>query len=54
MGKTWDIEEFKRIARKAAAEGIVLLKNDDSALPLAKDSKVSVFGRSQKNRRADK
>ena len=49
MGKTWDIEEFKRIARKAAAEGIVLLKNDDSALPLAKDSKVSVFGRSQMN-----
>ena len=49
MGKTWNIEAFKRVARKAAAEGIVLLKNDDNALPLAKGSRVSVFGRSQMN-----
>ena len=49
MGKTWDIEKFKEVARRAAAEGIVLIKNDNKALPLAKGTKVSVFGRSQMN-----
>ena len=49
MGKTWDIEKFKQTARKAAAEGIVLLKNDGNVLPLEKGTKVSVFGRSQMN-----
>ena len=49
MGKTWNIEEFKKTARAAAAEGIVLLKNDDNALPLKKGAKVAVFGRSQMN-----
>ena len=49
MGKIWNIEEFKKTARAAAAEGIVLLKNDDNALPLKKVAKVAVFGRSQMN-----
>ena len=49
MGKTWNIEEFKKTARAAAAEGIVLLKNDDNALPFEKGTKVAVFGRSQMN-----
>ncbi len=49
MAKIWDIEKFKKTARKAAAEGIVLLKNDKKTLPLEKGTKVAVFGRSQMN-----
>ena len=49
MGKIWDYEKFKATARLAAAEGIVLLKNDEKTLPLAKNTKVAVFGRSQMN-----
>ncbi len=49
MGKTWNIEEFKKTARSAAAEGIVMLKNDNNALPLGSGTKVAVFGRSQMN-----
>ncbi len=32
------------ISKRAAEEGIVLLENENNALPLAKDSKVAVFG----------
>ena len=49
MGKVWDLDKFKKTAREAAAEGIVLLKNDDNALPLADGEKLAVFGRSQFN-----
>ncbi|WP_408070800.1 glycoside hydrolase family 3 C-terminal domain-containing protein [Butyrivibrio sp. JL13D10] len=49
MAKTWDIEKFKKTARAAAAEGIVLLKNDKDALPLKKGAGLAVFGRSQMN-----
>ncbi|SDB03407.1 glycoside hydrolase family 3 C-terminal domain-containing protein [Butyrivibrio sp. INlla16] len=49
MGKTWDIKQFAKTARAAAAEGIVLLKNDKNALPLEKGAKIAVFGRSQMN-----
>lgn len=35
------------ICRKAAAEGMVLLKNDDAILPFSKENTVSVFGRVQ-------
>lgn len=33
------------LARQAAQEGIVLLKNENNALPLTNDDKVAVFGR---------
>ena len=49
MSKIWNAEEFKKTIREAAAEGIVLLKNDKKALPLEKGSRVSIFGRSQMN-----
>ena len=49
MGKTWDIEKFKLSARKAAAEGIVMLENEGGALPLKKNEKIAVFGRAQMN-----
>ena len=49
MGKTWDVKKFADTARAAAAEGIVLLKNDRGALPIEKNAKVAVFGRSQMN-----
>lgn len=39
--------EIVQSCREAAAEGIVLLKNDNEALPLDKGRKVSVFGRVQ-------
>ena len=38
---------FKDIARKAASEGIVLLKNDNNILPLKENSTISIFGRIQ-------
>lgn len=37
-------EETDRIAYNASAEGIILLKNRNGALPLDKSSKVAVFG----------
>lgn len=43
------LRNYGKIARLAAAEGIVMLKNDNKALPLEKGTKVAVFGRSQFN-----
>ena len=43
------IEEAKALATEIAEEGIVLLKNDDAALPLAEGTKVNVFGWSSTN-----
>jgi len=37
------------IARKAAAEGFVLLKNDNDVLPIAKDKKVAIYGAGASN-----
>lgn len=38
-------EKIVPLARLAAAEGIVMLKNDNNTLPLKKDDNVAVFGR---------
>ncbi|MBQ6461990.1 MAG: glycoside hydrolase family 3 C-terminal domain-containing protein, partial [Pseudobutyrivibrio sp.] len=43
------IDEAKALCTQIAEEGIVLLKNDDKALPLAEGSKVNVFGWSSTN-----
>ena len=42
-----DWNEYTALARQAVAEGCVLLKNDDKALPIRKGERVSVFGRIQ-------
>lgn len=49
MGMTWtlDWEKYTEAARQTVAEGCVLLKNDNGALPLEKGCRVSVFGRIQ-------
>ena len=45
MTNKFDLKEYAKIARQAAAEGCVLLKNDNQALPLREGDKVAVFGR---------
>ena len=44
---TLDMNQYLDTARRAVAEGQVLLKNDNKVLPLNKDCKVAVFGRIQ-------
>lgn len=39
-----DLAGHAKVAREAAAQGMVLLKNDDHALPLAAAKRVAVFG----------
>ena len=46
---TLDWKEYEALAREAVTEGVVLLKNDNSVLPLKKDSRLAVFGRMQNN-----
>ena len=43
----FNTEVYASVARKAQAEGIVMLENRDHALPLAKGSRIALFGRSQ-------
>ena len=44
-----DYNYYASLARQAAAEGIVLLKNDGNLLPLKNGTGVACFGRSQFN-----
>ena len=37
--------EHIRLSRDAAREGMVLLKNDNGALPLRRGAKVALFGK---------
>lgn len=41
------LKDFPIYTRKAAREGIVLLKNDNSVLPIMEDDVLSLFGRCQ-------
>lgn len=47
MKYTLDYQKYAELARRVAAEGSVLLRNEDAVLPLQKGQKVSVFGRTQ-------
>lgn len=44
-----DYLEYAKISRQAAAEGMVLLKNVDSALPIVAGEKIVLLGRGQFN-----
>ena len=41
------LKGFAELCRKAAAEGAVLLRNEDGVLPLGENDRISVFGRCQ-------
>lgn len=43
-GATFDADAHHRLAREVARECMVLLKNDDNLLPLAKSGKIAVIG----------
>lgn len=47
----WDKEAQHELARKLAAECMVLLKNDDGILPLSEDESVAVIGKFAKEPR---
>ncbi|MCR5031571.1 MAG: glycoside hydrolase family 3 C-terminal domain-containing protein [Lachnospiraceae bacterium] len=47
MKQTLNWKTYERTARQMSAEGCVLLKNDGHALPILKEERVSVFGRTQ-------
>lgn len=47
MNKILDWNKYLEIAAQTVAEGIVMLKNNNGALPLKKDDVISVFGRIQ-------
>ena len=36
--------EHRKVARKAAAEGMVLLKNENNLLPIEKSKKIALYG----------
>ena len=46
---TFDWKEYAAKAREAAAEGCVLLHNENNVLPIKSEETVSIFGRSQFN-----
>jgi len=43
----YNIEDYAKVARKVAAEGCVLLENNNQLLPLKGKQKIALFGRSQ-------
>ncbi|MCI1219150.1 MAG: glycoside hydrolase family 3 C-terminal domain-containing protein [Bifidobacterium sp.] len=43
-GYRYDIAEHDDVARRAAAESVVLLKNDDGLLPVSKSAHIAVIG----------
>ena len=45
----FDVKKYTLLARQAAAEGCVLLKNDNHVLPLKTGARIASFGRSQFN-----
>ncbi|QKS72645.1 glycoside hydrolase family 3 C-terminal domain-containing protein [Paenalkalicoccus suaedae] len=47
----YDKEDHHKLARKVAAEGTVLLKNEDSILPLSKSANLAVIGQFAKKPR---
>lgn len=47
MQKVLDWKEYEQTARQAAAEGNVLVRNENRVLPLKKGCHISVFGRMQ-------
>ena len=47
MARILEWKEYERVARQAAAEGIVLLRNENETLPLVQGCKVALFGRMQ-------
>lgn len=49
MKYIFDWKEYAKTAREAVAEGCVLLRNENRALPIREGETVSVFGRSQLN-----
>ena len=47
MKYTLDYKKYAELARRVAAEGSVLLRNENDVLPLQKGQRVSIFGRTQ-------
>lgn len=45
--KTLDWEQYLKTAAQVVSEGIVMLKNDNDALPLNPDEEIALFGRIQ-------
>ncbi len=45
--KTLDWNKYLEKAAETAAEGVVMLKNDNGVLPVSKDEEIAVFGRIQ-------
>ena len=47
MKYTLDWNEYAKLSRQMAAEGCVLLQNENNTLPIKKKEKVAIFGRVQ-------
>ena len=43
-GYQYDVDAHNEVARQAAVESMVLLKNEDAILPVAKNAKIAVIG----------